>query len=47
MAMNIKKGQVLQLKIEKMAFGGPGIGFVDGFVVFVPASAPGDKMWRQ
>jgi len=44
MAMNIKKGQVLQLKIEKMAFGGPGIGFVDGFVVFVPASAPGDKL---
>jgi len=42
--MSIKKGQILQLKIEKMAFGGPGIGFVDGFVVFVPASAPGDEV---
>jgi len=45
--MALKKGQILELFIEKMAFGGPGMGFVDGFVVFVPASAPGDKMWRQ
>ena len=42
--MAIKKGQLLELNIEKMAFGGPGIGFVDGFVVFVPKSAPGDKV---
>ena len=42
--MAIKKGQSLELIIEKMAFGGPGIGFVDGFVLFVPKSAPGDKL---
>jgi len=42
--MALKKGQILELFIEKMAFGGPGMGLVDGFVVFVPASAPGDKV---
>jgi len=36
--MALKKGQILELFIEKMAFGGPGMGLVDGFVVFVPAS---------
>ncbi len=41
--MTVKKGQFLELTVEKMAFGGPGIGFVNGLVVFVPKSAPGDK----
>ena len=41
--MKAKKGALLELTIEKMAFGGPGIGFVNGLVVFVPKSAPGDK----
>ena len=30
------------LKIESVAFGGHGIGRVEGFVIFVPFTAPGD-----
>ena len=41
--MAIKKGQSLEVNIEKMAFGGPGIAFVNGMVLFVPKSAPGDR----
>lgn len=37
-----KKGQVIPLKIEGAAYGGKGIGFVDGKVCFVPNTAPGD-----
>jgi len=32
----------LNLKIESVAFGGDGVGRADGFVVFVPFTAPGD-----
>jgi len=42
--MSTKKGQLLELTIEKMAFGGPGIAFLDGLVVFVAKSAPGDRV---
>ncbi len=40
----IKKGQIIELNIEKMAFGGQGIGFLHGLVVFVRNTAPGDKI---
>ncbi len=42
--MSAKKGQLLELTVEKMAFGGPGIAFLDGLVVFVSKSAPGDRV---
>jgi 23S rRNA (uracil1939-C5)-methyltransferase len=38
----IKKRQELELKIEKLAFGGKGIGYIDDYVIFVPKSIPGD-----
>ncbi|MBN1473329.1 MAG: class I SAM-dependent RNA methyltransferase [Syntrophaceae bacterium] len=34
----------VNIEIESVAFGGDGVGRVDNFVVFVPFSAPGDKL---
>lgn len=38
----LKKDQIIELKIEKLVYGGEGIGKYNGFTVFVPDSAPGD-----
>ena len=37
-------GDRIELEIEDIAAGGEGVGKVDGFVLFVPASAPGDHL---
>lgn len=37
-------GDLLQVRIEKLAVGGNGIARPDGFVVFVPDAAPGDLL---
>ncbi len=42
--MTVKKHDLLKIEIEKMAFGGKGIGRVDGFVVFVKGGVPGDRV---
>lgn len=42
--MNLQKGQIIELDIEKIAFGGNGIGKYEGRVVFVPGTMPGDKV---
>jgi 23S rRNA (uracil1939-C5)-methyltransferase len=42
--IKLQKGQTIELDIEKMAYGGRGIGRVDGFVVFLKGVAPGDKV---
>ena len=41
---NYEVGQKLEIEIEKIVFGGEGLGRVDGFAVFVPMSVPGDKL---
>ena len=41
---NYEVGQKLEIEIEKIVFGGEGLGRVDGFAVFVPMSMPGDKL---
>ena len=41
---NYKIGQKLEIEIEKIVFGGEGLGRIDGFAVFVPMSVPGDKL---
>jgi len=38
----VKKREELEIKIEKLAFGGKGIGYIDDYVIFVPKSIPGD-----
>ena len=42
--MKPRKGDTIELYIEKMAYGGRGIGKVDGFVVFLRGVAPGDTV---
>jgi len=45
--MNIRKHDVLDLTIEKMAYGGQGVARVEGFVVFVRGAIPGDRLKAQ
>ncbi len=42
--MSIKKGQVLELDIHKVVFGGKGLAKLDGLAVFVDKVVPGDKV---
>src|SRR5205807_6067741 len=39
------RGDTLSLGIDDMAFGGEGVGRVDGYVVFVRGGVPGDRVW--
>lgn len=39
-----KPGQKIQIEIEKIVFGGEGLGRDDGFPIFVPMSVPGDML---
>src|SRR5260370_7114767 len=38
------RGDTLSLGIDDLAFGGEGVGRVDGYVVFVRAGVPGDRL---
>ena len=40
--MTIKKGQIIDLEVKDMAFGGKGIAHVDGFAVFIDQAVPLD-----
>jgi 23S rRNA (uracil1939-C5)-methyltransferase len=42
--MSIKKGQVLKLNIDKLTYGGRGLGRADGLAVFVKEAVPGDEV---
>ena len=44
MAAPVKKGEELELRIDSLAYGGNGVGRVDGFVVFVRGGLPGDRV---
>ncbi len=37
-----QKGQELQLRVDRLSYGGRGVARADGYVVFVPYTAPGD-----
>lgn len=39
-----RRGDVLSLTIDDLAFGGEGVGRADGYVVFVPGGLPGDRL---
>ncbi len=45
--MKIRKRDILELSIEKMAYGGQGIARLDGFVIFVKGAIPGDRVKAQ
>jgi len=40
----IKKGDIIELGIDSLAYGGEGVGKYNGLAVFVPDSVPGDKV---
>ncbi len=46
----LRKGDEATLTIDRLAYGGRGVGRIDGFFVFVPDTAPGDRVrarvWR-
>jgi 23S rRNA (uracil1939-C5)-methyltransferase len=39
-----RRGDVLELTVDDLAFGGEGVGRVDGYVVFVRGGLPGDRL---
>ena len=45
--MNVHKGDILELSIDKMAYGGQGVARVDGFVIFIKGGVPGDRLTAQ
>ena len=49
-AVRPRRGDEITLTIDRLAYGGRGVGRLDGFVVFVPDTAPGDRvrarLWR-
>ena len=44
MAAPVQKGQEVEVRIDSLAYGGNGVGRVDGFVVFVRGGLPGDRV---
>lgn len=42
MAAPVRKGEEFEVRIDSLAYGGNGVGRVDGFVVFVRGGLPGD-----
>ena len=44
MTIPLKKGQIRDIRIDDLAFGGRGVGRVEGFVVLVDGGVPGDTV---
>jgi 23S rRNA (uracil1939-C5)-methyltransferase len=44
MAVPVRKGEELDLRIDSLAYGGSGVARLDGFVVFVKRAIPGDAV---
>lgn len=42
--MKLEKKQVIKIEIEKIVYGGEGLGYYNDFAVFVPMSVPGDVL---
>ncbi len=45
--MGVKKGQVVELEITDIAFGGKGLAKVEGFAIFVDKAVTGDKVMAR
>jgi 23S rRNA (uracil1939-C5)-methyltransferase len=41
------RGEILELKVDSLAFGGAGVARLDGYVVFVQDGVPGDRVRAQ
>jgi 23S rRNA (uracil1939-C5)-methyltransferase len=44
MAAPVRQGEELELRIDSLAYGGNGVGRLNGFVVFVRGAFPGDRV---
>src|SRR5918999_1339176 len=44
MAAPVRQGEELELQIDSLAYGGNGVGRLNGFVVFVRGAFPGDRV---
>jgi 23S rRNA (uracil1939-C5)-methyltransferase len=44
MTAPVQRGEELEVRIDSLAYGGSGVGRVDGFVVFVRGGLPGDRV---
>lgn len=44
MTAPVRTGEELELRIDSLAYGGNGVGRLDGFVVFVRGALPGDRV---
>jgi 23S rRNA (uracil1939-C5)-methyltransferase len=44
MAAPVRNGEEIELRIDSLAYGGNGVGRVNGFVVFVRGGLPGDRV---
>lgn len=42
--MEFRKGQDVVVRVDRLSYGGRGVARVDGYVVFVPYTAPGDRV---
>jgi len=42
--VTMRKGDLIDINVDKMAFGGQGVGRVEGFVVFVSGAVAGDRV---
>jgi 23S rRNA (uracil1939-C5)-methyltransferase len=47
LVMTLRKGSFVELSIENMAYGGPGVGRLEGLVIFVKGAVPGDRVTAQ
>jgi len=45
--MGLRKGDIVELGIDNMAYGGQGVARINGFVVFVRGAVPGDRIRAQ
>jgi 23S rRNA (uracil1939-C5)-methyltransferase len=43
-AMNLRRGDLIELTIDRVAYGGQGLARHDGFIVFVKGAMPGDRV---
>lgn len=45
--MNIRRGDSIELTVERVAYGGQGLARNDGFIVFVKGAIPGDRVMAR
>lgn len=45
--MTLQRNQKFEITIDSLAYGGAGVGKIDGLVVFVQGAAPGDRLRAQ